>query len=376
MYDTMKKFLLFICLLVIGLGNLSAQEPTKKSCSVNDYSAHQQKLHQETVPSLRSLALIQATKVLHNELLQKPFLSQRLMVVEEWKQKIGIVFEPAYSSSSQQQSLETIVDCYENNYISRLIEIGQCPNLIEGLSNDGKKAFYKKLNDLIVAVDTENLQNLYTLKGHTNQINCVEVSPDNTKIATGSVDKTIKIWDLATGSLLYTLTGHDFSVTRLVFSNNSHVLVSYGQQSENFFNLSSYRHENRLKEQIVWDLLAGTKVEKITDTKAIVNYTGKYSYITKNYWFGKKKKIHNFKVPGTDKTAYELKNEHTTICIKNGIVAIGKTIYKDQGFMAAVEDMPQPQQHLPLLHVDPLLPFNKALLVKNTIEVWKKRITQ
>ena len=38
---------------------------------------------------------------------------------------------------------------------------------------------------------------LLELKGHTFQLNCVAFSPDGTRIATGSDDKTAKVWGLA-----------------------------------------------------------------------------------------------------------------------------------------------------------------------------------
>ncbi len=42
-----------------------------------------------------------------------------------------------------------------------------------------------------------NLRN--TLKGHTNRVTSVAYSPDGKTLASGSYDKTIKLWDVATG---------------------------------------------------------------------------------------------------------------------------------------------------------------------------------
>jgi WD40 repeat protein len=39
-------------------------------------------------------------------------------------------------------------------------------------------------------------------------VRCVAVDPSNEWFATGSADRTIKIWDLASGQLKLTLTGH------------------------------------------------------------------------------------------------------------------------------------------------------------------------
>ena len=37
----------------------------------------------------------------------------------------------------------------------------------------------------------------------------VAISPDGQTLASGSDDKTIKLWNLKTGDLLHTLTGHE-----------------------------------------------------------------------------------------------------------------------------------------------------------------------
>lgn len=43
---------------------------------------------------------------------------------------------------------------------------------------------------------------LSKLISHRHDISSVSFSPDGSKIATGSIDKTIKIWDVKQGKLL------------------------------------------------------------------------------------------------------------------------------------------------------------------------------
>src|SRR5262249_52397818 len=56
-----------------------------------------------------------------------------------------------------------------------------------------------------------------TLRGHTSGVSCVAVSPDGKRIASGSWDKTVKLWDAATGQERLTLKGHPNGVISVAF---------------------------------------------------------------------------------------------------------------------------------------------------------------
>ena len=49
---------------------------------------------------------------------------------------------------------------------------------------------------------------IQTLAGHTGWVSAVAVTPDGTRVVSGSMDTTLKVWDLASGRLLATLAGH------------------------------------------------------------------------------------------------------------------------------------------------------------------------
>ena len=54
----------------------------------------------------------------------------------------------------------------------------------------------------------------------------VAISSDGQRIASGSMDKTLKVWDTATGQALLTLKGHSDSVTSVALSGDGRHLVS------------------------------------------------------------------------------------------------------------------------------------------------------
>lgn len=65
-----------------------------------------------------------------------------------------------------------------------------------------------------------------TLKGHTAPVISVSFSPDGTRLATASADKSVKLWDAETGQELKTFNGHTNAVGRVVFSSDGTRLAS------------------------------------------------------------------------------------------------------------------------------------------------------
>ena len=56
------------------------------------------------------------------------------------------------------------------------------------------------------------------LTGHTAPVESVSFSPDGKTLASGSADKTVRLWDIATGKEERVLIGHTASITSLSFS--------------------------------------------------------------------------------------------------------------------------------------------------------------
>jgi WD40 repeat protein len=71
-------------------------------------------------------------------------------------------------------------------------------------------------------------QSLETIiqKGHELAVISVAVSPDSNFVATGSKDKSIKLWELSTGREVKSFLGHEMSVTALDFSSDGKLLLS------------------------------------------------------------------------------------------------------------------------------------------------------
>ncbi|MEA5576433.1 serine/threonine-protein kinase [Anabaena sp. UHCC 0451] len=69
-------------------------------------------------------------------------------------------------------------------------------------------------------------QEITTLTGHTQNVNVVAVSADGKILVSGSDDYTIKVWNLSTRKLIYTLISHTDSVHAVAISKDGKTLVS------------------------------------------------------------------------------------------------------------------------------------------------------
>jgi tricorn protease-like protein len=91
---------------------------------------------------------------------------------------------------------------------------------------------------------------LFTLKGHKEDVWCVAFSPDGKRLASGSHDGTVKLWDLAEGKAIRTLKVGSFlggAVNCVAFSRDGNQLATGGDGHN----------------MIIWDTANGEKVRTI-----------------------------------------------------------------------------------------------------------------
>jgi WD40 repeat protein len=93
-------------------------------------------------------------------------------------------------------------------------------------SPDGETLTSGSIDHTIRLWDVNAGQSRKTLTGHANGVSSVAFSPDGETLASGSADQTIRLWDLNANQSLKSLTGHTYAVTSVTFSSDGQILAS------------------------------------------------------------------------------------------------------------------------------------------------------
>lgn len=68
--------------------------------------------------------------------------------------------------------------------------------------------------------------------GHREEVTCIVRSPLSESFAVGYADGSIRLWNASTGSVLTTFNGHKKSITALAFDQSGTRLASGSQDTD------------------------------------------------------------------------------------------------------------------------------------------------
>ena len=95
---------------------------------------------------------------------------------------------------------------------------------VGGLTANAKEHGYR-----IYLIDIPTGRILKTLDGHTDSISCLSFGPAGRRLASGSLDKTVRVYDVPGGKTESVMTGHTAGIRSVAFSPGGDAVASVGE---------------------------------------------------------------------------------------------------------------------------------------------------
>src|SRR6266496_1412446 len=124
---------------------------------------------------------------------------------------------PSVLRTSTSSSLRTALYTYRG-HSARVMGVAWSP--------DGKRIASGSNDGTVQVWDAANGGHVYTYRGHLERVVTVAWSPDGKRIASGSNDDTVQVWDAANGGHVYTYRRHADAVWGVAWSPDGKRIVS------------------------------------------------------------------------------------------------------------------------------------------------------
>ena len=145
----------------------------------------------------------------------------------------GYVYELTYSSDGKLLAVSGtmgiwIYDAHTGEERNLLLGHGSGGVSAVAFSPDNQLLASGSRDKTIRLWDPHTGQHKATFIGHQDAVYSVAFSPNGQKLASGGEDETIRLWDVITGDLLLTFAGHAGGVSNVMYSSDGEMLASHG----------------------------------------------------------------------------------------------------------------------------------------------------
>jgi len=120
---------------------------------------------------------------------------------------------------------------------------------------DGKHAISGSLDNTIRVWDIGSGEEIQTLEGHTNWVNAIAVTPDGKHVISGSMGNTLRVWYIKSGEEIQTLVGHTNWVNAIAVTPDGKHVISGSM-------------DNTLR---VWHIKSGEEIQTLVGHTSWVN---------------------------------------------------------------------------------------------------------
>ncbi|MBW2647649.1 MAG: hypothetical protein JRE23_16040 [Deltaproteobacteria bacterium] len=112
---------------------------------------------------------------------------------------------------------------------------------------DGKRAISGSMDNTLRVWDIKSGEEIQKLEGHTDSVYAVAIMPDGKHAISGSIDKTLRVWDIKSGEEIQKLEGHTDSVKAVAITPDGKHAISGSID----------------KTLRVWDIESGEEIQKL-----------------------------------------------------------------------------------------------------------------